>query len=100
MVQDLRVKVYRKFCQGHVLIKLILLTSIKQYRILHREIVTNVHLCRWKSEIIVQFCGKEGEMYLPVFIFWEHVQNLWIKLEPFLNCFLNVAIKFGTETAL
>ena len=29
-----------------------------------------------KKEIIVQFCGKEGEMYLPVFIFWEHVQNL------------------------
>ena len=50
-----------------------------QYRLLHRAIITNVHLKHWGKveNDLCTFCEKDRETYLHLFIFCEHVEKIW-----------------------
>ena len=50
-----------------------------QYRLLHRAIVTNIHLAKWgmMESDLCSFCGLDRETYLHVFIQCPNVCKMW-----------------------
>ena len=58
-----------------------------QYRLLHRAIITNVHLFRWqlRNNNLCSFCNKDKESYAHLFVMCECVQNIWVKLEQYMH---------------
>ena len=73
-----------------------------QYKLLMRVLVTNVHLERWKvlSSNLCTFCQKDKESYIHLFIWCEHVKNLWLKVETFMNEFSTDHIVFGVDMVI
>ena len=56
-----------------------------QYRLLHKAIVTNVHLYKWKlrSSPECEFCELFNKTLEHLFFQCEKVQNLWKEVEKF-----------------
>ena len=50
-----------------------------QYRLLHRALVLNTHLKVWKmrDDSKCTFCESEDETLLHLFVYCQHVQQLW-----------------------
>ena len=73
-----------------------------QYRLIHRAIITNIHLKRWKMKESDEcsFCGEQRETYLHLFVFCDKVRDLWIKLERFLCGFRETEINFNSQNVI
>ena len=73
-----------------------------QYRLIHRGIVTNAHLYRWRilEDNLCTFCRKEKETYIHLFVFCECVQPIWIQIEEYMTCFSEIRINFGPEAVI
>ena len=73
-----------------------------QFRLLHRAVITNVHLPRWKKKDSnnCSFCGKHPETYLHLFIYCEHVKEIWLKLEIYMEKQSAEKINFGIDTVI
>ena len=73
-----------------------------QFRLLNRAIVTNIHLKYYKikDHDLCTLCDKFCETYLHLFIYCEHVQSIWIRLDNWLLKKTNVQIIFGTDTVI
>ena len=58
-----------------------------QYRLLHRAIITNVHLARWGKcpDNLCTFCNETKETYVHLFIYCKYVEQLWIRCDEFMN---------------
>ena len=57
-----------------------------QYRLLHRAVITNVHLCKWRriSNNLCSLCNVAKESYSHLFYECTHIRYLWQKVEEFL----------------
>ena len=53
-----------------------------QYRLLHRAVITNKHLARWKilESDMCTFCGKEVETYFHLFWDCSYAQAMWAEV--------------------
>ena len=73
-----------------------------QYRLLHRAVITNVLLSRWKiiSNENCTFCGKDAETYSHLFVMCEKIQDLWISLENFMYIFTKDDIDFNVKNVM
>ena len=58
-----------------------------QYRLLHRAIITNVHLKRWGilDNDDCEFCKREKETYTHLFCECEYVTELWGRVKDFIQ---------------
>ena len=73
-----------------------------QYRLLHRAVVTNIHLNRWgklESQNCT-FCDKQSESYSHLFIYCEHIEKLWLDTEIFMNLINTEPIQFNQENVI
>ena len=73
-----------------------------QFRLLHRAVITNVHLKHWKmsdSELCTQ-CGKEKETYKHLFVMCERVQSFWVQIEQMMNDFNKERIDFSVKNVM
>ena len=73
-----------------------------QYRLLHRAVITNVHLHKWlmaESELC-SFCNLEKETYTHLFIFCPKTAELWLYVEELMNNFSPECINFGVDMVL
>ena len=54
-----------------------------QFRLLHRAIITNVHLKPWKmrEDDGCSFCDSDRETYEHLFVLRKSTQDLWTKFE-------------------
>ena len=73
-----------------------------QFRLLHRAIITNIHLYKWKKRDndLCTFCNKHRETYLHLFIYCPFVRDTWIQLEQFMEVFSEEPINFGLDTVI
>ena len=73
-----------------------------QFRLLHRAIVTNIHLHRWGKldSNLCSFCGKEPETYSHLFVLCDNIKQLWIGLEREMYKFNDQDINFGVDAVL
>ena len=73
-----------------------------QYRLIQRAIVNNVHLNRWgiKETDLCTFCNGSAETYTHLFIMCEHVRELWIKLEQYMEKYNCDTIDFKVDKVL
>ena len=57
-----------------------------QYRLLHRAIITNEHLYRWKKteSSLCTFCEKSVETYKHLFVECEQVKPLWTECQKLI----------------
>ena len=58
-----------------------------QYRLIHRAVILNTHLHRWriKNTNLCTFCNREAETYVHLFVMCPIVKSLWIKTEQFMT---------------
>ena len=70
-----------------------------QYRLLHRAIITNVHLFYYGIVENKQctFCQDEQETYLHLFIYCKKVKDLWLKVEELMDTFSDEQIDFKED---
>ena len=73
-----------------------------QFRLLHRAVITNVHLYHRKilNNNMCSFCKKEKEMYIHLFVYCENVKRLWIQLEEMMMRFSDRQIDFSVKTVM
>ena len=73
-----------------------------QFRLLHRAIITNVHMFKWKrrEDDLCTFCKKSKETYSHLFVMCAVVQNLWLEVEHFMNKFNKEKINFNIDTVI
>ena len=74
-----------------------------QYRVLHRALVTNVHLERWglRPNDCCSFCGTEKETILHMLIECDRVQDLWNSLfEYFKDKFKDVQVVLSSPNII
>ena len=72
------------------------------YRLVHRAIVTNIHLKHWgkmDTDSCTQ-CNKSRETYVHMLVWCEHVQSFWIQVESLMSEFNNVEIDFNVENII
>ena len=96
---------YKEFAKGFVDINITTnITKLRsfQYRLLHRSLVTNIKLHKWKiiNSELCSFCQREPETLLHMLIYCKHVQELWIKMEQFMLEFSNDPINFNVDTVI
>ena len=62
-----------------------------QLRLLHRALITNVHLEKWgmMESNMCTFCHKEKETYLHLFIYCQYARELWLKCEEYVDQYVN-----------
>ena len=58
-----------------------------QYRVLHRALVTNIHLAKWNIVTTENctFCGKDRETIVHLLCDCEKVKSLWQKVGEFIR---------------
>ena len=68
-----------------------------QYRLVQNALITNEKLFQWKiiDTPNCQFCDKEVETYLHLFVYCKNVQPFWVKVEEFMHTFNKDAIIFS-----
>ena len=66
-------------------VKVTIITKFRsfQYRLIQNAITTNVRLYKWKikNDDRCSFCGEEAETILHLFLYCNHVKQLWIQVE-------------------
>ena len=57
-----------------------------QYRLLHRAIITNVHLKHWKmrDDNLCSFCNTQKETYSHLFATCPEVKNFWVQVKDLM----------------
>ena len=70
-----------------------------QYRLLHRAIITNVHLFHWgiKSSAECTFCDLKRETTVHLFLECERVQRVWTQLHSWLKQNFDVEAEDPTD---
>ena len=73
-----------------------------QYCLLHRALITNVHLFHWNklSDNLCTFCGEYPETYLHLFIYCDWVKDIWLQLEKCMSTIDNSQINFNINTVM
>ena len=73
-----------------------------QYRLLHRSIITNIHLCKWGKTLsnLCSFCNQQPETVLHLFIYCPKIKELWIGMELFMERFSSLPICFNVQNVL
>ena len=74
-----------------------------QYRLLHRAIITNSHLFRWKirDNNLCSFCHKSKETYVHLFVECPTVQEIWVFMQAKIEKIVCKRISLeSTETLL
>ena len=73
-----------------------------QYRLLHRAIILNTHLCHWgkRETNLCSLCGLVKESYTHLFVMCKKVQEIWIEMEEFMYQFIENPITFGVEQVI
>ena len=73
-----------------------------QYRLLHRAIITNIHLCHWKfiENNLCTFFKSAPESYTHLLIHCIYVKNIWLHLEKFMYVFNLEHIHFAVDTVM
>ena len=73
-----------------------------QYHLMHRAIITNIHLKHWKKCEIdtCSFGCADRETYSHLFVMCEKVQNLWIQIDEMMEDFSKDPITFNIENVL
>ena len=73
-----------------------------QYRLLQRAIITNIQLVHWgvKSTNLCSFCELQRESYTHLFVKCEYVKELWLKVEPLMDCFSKDKISFDVDAIM
>ena len=73
-----------------------------QFRLLHRAIITNVHLFRWKKREtnLCTFCEKNKESYLHLFVYCEKVEIIWKQLDEFMKKLNEEPTHFDVDTVM
>ena len=72
-----------------------------QYRLLHRAIITNAHLYRWKKREnnLCSFCGISKEDYVHLFVNCQEVSNIWSEVRKIMYTYSN-ELSFETNDIL
>ena len=73
-----------------------------QYKLLHRAIITNVHLYHWKMNQTDRctFCDRSRESYEHLFVRCKKVKDLWLEFENFVKIYSSEVIHFDVDTVL
>ena len=73
-----------------------------QFRLLHRALVTNIHLQRWgiKTDSLCTFCENAMETVEHLLISCEYVSVLWWKVFELMGTYTNQKLVQSTETIL
>ena len=73
-----------------------------QYRLLHRAVITNKQLFRWKmlKNNLCTFCQEEVETVIHLFVMCPRVRDLWIRTEEFMHNFSDSIITFNKTTVI
>ena len=73
-----------------------------QYQLLHRAVITNVHLAHWglKSSNMCSFCGLFKETYTHLFVMCDHVKELWLYIEQYMNKISKEPLSFDVDTVM
>ena len=74
-----------------------------QFRLLHRAIITNVHLFRWglAESNVCTFCKCEKETYVHLFVYCQCVRDLWVNVEQTMSIVGGLEpIHFDTDTVM
>ena len=73
-----------------------------QFRLLHRAIITNIHLNRWgKSDTdLCSFCKIYPETYRHLFVECKVVSTLWMQVERMMDKYSKDQIHFDIDTVL
>ena len=73
-----------------------------QYRLLHRAVITNVHLHRWKkrSDDLCTFCGREAETYKHIFGNCTQLSDIWTAVETLSHEFGNGELTIDTKNII
>ena len=74
-----------------------------QFRLLHRAIITNIHLNRWgkiESDSCT-FCKEAPETYVHLFVYCRYVKAIWIELETWMEVEISAeSITFGLDRVI
>ena len=73
-----------------------------QYRLIHRAIITNIHLYKWgkRENDLCSMCGLEKETYTHLFVMCSKIQHIWIGLEQLMYAFSDENINFNVKNVL
>ena len=73
-----------------------------QYRLLHRSLITNVHLYHYKirDNNRCSFCHNAKETYLHLFVYCNKVRDLWIRVEQLIKTFCHEPLNFNIDTVI
>ena len=73
-----------------------------QYRMLHRAIITNVHLSTWglRQDNLCSFCEREVETTKHLFATCNEVKNLWRQIFNWVKVTLSLTVEATTENIL
>ena len=73
-----------------------------QYRLLHRAIITNVHLYRWKmiNSNICTFCKNEKETYVHLFYMCPVVQEIWTQFPEIVKEFTTEKLTLSSKNVM
>ena len=73
-----------------------------QYRLIHRAIITNVHLYKWRkiSSDLCSFCGECRETYSHLFVMCKNIREIWVKTEEFLMSYNESEIIFNIPNVI
>ena len=73
-----------------------------QYRLLHRSVLLNNVLYKWKivNSNLCTFCGEEVETYPHLFVMCKSVRDLWIGIEHFMMTFNKEEITFDVKSVI
>ena len=73
-----------------------------QYRLLHRALITNVHLYKWgmiETELCT-FCGKDTEHILHLLFTCEKIRTIWEQLQTYIEQEYKVKIMLTEESVI
>ena len=73
-----------------------------QYRLLHRAIITNIHLKHWKiiETDTCLFCGTDRESYIHLFVLCKKVEQIWIAMDRIFQEYSKDIINFSVNSVL
>ena len=73
-----------------------------QYRLLHRSLITNIHLHKWGiiNSPLCSFCNSEVETTMHIMIWCPKVAHLWIHMELFMMQYSTKQIDFSPKNVI
>ena len=73
-----------------------------QFRLLHRAVITNIHLYHWgkKKDNLCTFCQSHPETYTHLFVMCTKIRTLCIETEKLMYVFNDEDICFNVENVM